>query len=108
MTVAPRPSGYTSIPHGLWTLPISERARCVLGWLWSHNDSYLRRMSVREAARQMGMHRTQFVRALDELEPVLLTLQPGAPGQSHVIVLDEEAWHSLHGSRIVDVTVPDA
>ena len=56
----------------------------------------------------MGMHRTQFVRALDELEPVLLTLQPGAPGQSHVIVLDEEAWHSLHGSRIVDVTVPDA
>lgn len=55
-----RRSGFTPIPHEFWTLRLSndERANCsallMLGWLHSHQDEYLSRLSVREIAKQIG------------------------------------------------------
>lgn len=91
------PSGWTAIPHGLWTLPCSPRARVLLGWLWSHQDAYRDRLSVRAIARQIDANRKSITLWLAELEAGgMLTVIADKPGNPARVELDHDAWQSLH------------
>ena len=90
-------SGWTAVPHGVWTLACSDRAKVLLGWLWSHNDRFRERLSVKEAARQIGWHETTMRRCLDELSAGgLLEVAVPKVGMAAQIVLDEARWQALH------------
>jgi hypothetical protein len=45
---------YTQIPHGMWTLDVSAGARCLLGWLHSHDDSFLPKLSFNHIRSAFG------------------------------------------------------
>jgi hypothetical protein len=97
MTEHAQPSGWTAVPHGIWTLPCSDKSKVLLGWLWSHNDAFLQRMSVSEAARQIGWQRTSVRRCLDELRTGgLVEVVAGASGASSTIRLSQIGWQNLH------------
>lgn len=99
-------SGWTAIPHGLWTLPCSPGARLMLGWLWSHQDAYRQRLSVRGIARQFGHARSSVTGWLTELEVggMLAVVQADA-GRPAAVVLDPDAWQALHHRIVARIPV---
>lgn len=45
---------YTNIPHAMWTLGVSPGARCLLGWLHSHEKSFLPKLSFNHIRSAFG------------------------------------------------------
>lgn len=79
-------TGWDQVPNGLWTLPVAPGARCLLGWLHSHSDEFLARLTINKARRSM---RTSSVRehldALSELGFVTVTTAgKGEPASFHL------------------------
>ena len=50
----PLDTGYTQVPHGLWTLDIDHGAARLLGWLHSHTPQYLSKLSVNRCEQEFG------------------------------------------------------
>lgn len=99
-------SGWTAVPHGVWTLACTYQARLILCWLWSHNDTYRDRLSVSSVGRLLGINRHVVIRALAELEVGgLVVVENRGPGTPALIHLDADAWHSL-GSRLPAIHNP--
>jgi hypothetical protein len=87
-------SGYLQVPNGLWTLPVSMGARVLLGWLHSHSDDFLDRLTVNKCRRILG---TSSIRKfMEELEPLGLVEIVRAPkGSAWSFVLKADAWLAL-------------
>lgn len=48
-------SGWSAIPHGLWVAPgLTHGQRCLLGWLHSHAESYLAKLSRNRCEKEFG------------------------------------------------------
>lgn len=45
---------FTQIPHAMWTLDVSPGARCLLGWLHSHDKSFLPKLSFNHIRSAFG------------------------------------------------------
>src|SRR5687768_12498015 len=90
--------GFELIPHGFWTLPVSPGARLLLGWLHSHTDSYLARLTVNECRRVMGT--SAVLKQLTELRDAgFLTIDVGGPGKRTSFTLLADPWLDLQGRR---------
>ncbi len=45
---------YSQIPHGLWTADLSWGAKCLLGWLHSHDPRYVATLTNQRIRRELG------------------------------------------------------
>lgn len=93
----PLRTGYDLVPRGLWTAQqISPKERCLLGWLHSHADNFLERLSRRRIGNEFGGGRRtgdDSVKALADAG--FLEIVPGDPGLGDRVVLISEAWEAL-------------
>ena len=88
-------TGYSQTPNGLWTHPdLTNNAKILIGWLWSHTDEYLATVTVNRCRRQFGSSRVS--EWLDQLEAAgLVRIKRGANGVGFQFHLDEVAWQAL-------------
>jgi hypothetical protein len=90
----PMDTGYTQVPHGLWTLDMDYGAKCLLGWLHSHTPAYLAKLSVNRCETEFGGGGS-VRRWLAELaEHGFLT--KSKQGNRWMITLLAEPWVTLH------------
>jgi hypothetical protein len=87
---------YSQVPNGLWTAPgLSYGSRCLLGWLHSHQATYLARLTIRRIRDEFGGG-GQVNEWLSELKHAgFLTL--AADGQAHRVRLLAAPWDALCG-----------
>lgn len=86
---------YNQVPHGLWTADLTPKAAMLLGWLHSHADNYLSRLSINRIATEFGGGRTSVTRLLSALESAGFVRVDSAPRvKAHVILLSEP-WERL-------------
>ena len=87
---------YTQVPHGLWTLDVSPRAALLLGWLHSHADDYLNRLTLNRIGTEFGGGRTSVTRLCNILADAgYLRLEAGPNGHASHVVLLSEPWETL-------------
>ena len=99
-------SGWTSCPHGLWTLPCSDKAKLMIAWLWSHDVKYLKTMWLRRAAKELGWSVSTTQRAFAELEAGgLITVERTEPGGRLRITRNRAAWVGLCDRVVGGVSV---
>jgi len=93
MTKKNMPSGWTAVPHGLWTLACSDKAKLLAGWLWSHEDHYVEKLWLRRAAKELGWSLSTTQRTFVELETGgLIQIERKERGGSLRIYRDRDAW----------------
>lgn len=85
--------GFSKVPNGLWTADLSHGAKCLLGWLWSHDDEYLAKLSVRRIGTEFGGG-GQVVEWLRNLEAKGY-LTKTKDGDRYVVHLVGAAWKAL-------------
>ena len=79
---------YTQVPHGLWTLNLTPKAILLLGWLHSHADDYLSRLSVSRIGREFGGGRKSVSRLLGVLSDAgYVKIPPGRLGTATTVML---------------------
>lgn len=87
---------YSQVPHGLWTAELTPKARCLLGWLHSHADSYLDNLSLSRIAREFGGGRKSVTELAERLETAgyvrIVRVENG--NASHLILMSEP-WEAL-------------
>lgn len=94
----PMDVGFSQTPHGLWTLNVSAGARLLLGWLHSHDDTFLAKVTTNRARKQFGT--STVPKWLNELEEAgFITIERGGPGSSNSYELLAEPWVALFGRR---------
>jgi len=47
-------TGFGQVPNGLWTADMTHGAKALLGWLWSHEQSYLAKLGTNRCEREFG------------------------------------------------------
>ena len=87
-------SGWSAVPHGLWTADLSHGAKCLLGWLHSHESSYLATLGVNRCEREFGGGGQCRV-WLRELTDAGF-LSTAKEGGRYTITLLAEPWMALH------------
>lgn len=90
-------TGYTQVPHGLWTLDLDHGAKCLLGWLHSHAMEYLAGLSVSRCEAEFGGGGS-VRRWLAELA-LAGFLTKDKVGNRWRITLLAEPWLALHRRR---------
>jgi len=101
---------FTQIPHGLWTLPVSPGARCLLGWLHSHDPKYLASLTFNRIRNEFGAS-GQLAVWVKELVDAGFVRQMEV-GKAHRFVLLAKPWNALatrqsSDYRTVTVRLPD-
>jgi hypothetical protein len=87
---------YTQIPHGLWTADLTPKAALLLGWLHSHADNYLERLSLTRIGKEFGGGRKSATRLTEQLDDAgYLKLNRDVPGISAHVVLLSGPWEAL-------------
>jgi hypothetical protein len=84
---------FTQVPHGLWTAPVSYGAKVLLGWLHSHNPSYLARLSNNRIRAELGCS-GQVGQWIDELVDAGF-LRVEKAGQANRFILLARPWEDL-------------
>lgn len=111
---------YSQVPHGLWTAPVSPGARCLLGWLHSHQPQYLAKLSFNRIRSEFGGS-GQVAVWIKELVDAGCIRQVKS-GQSYRYVLLAAKWEELacrnrpdsgqedelSGNRTPTVRIPDS
>jgi len=87
-------SGWSAVPHGLWTATMSHGAKCLLGWLHSHDSSYLATLGVNRCEREFGGGGQVRV-WLRELTTAGFLATSKEDGK-YTITLLAEPWQALH------------
>jgi hypothetical protein len=90
----PLDTGYTQVPHGLWTLDMSGNAKCLLGWLHSHTPAYLAKLSVNRCETEFGGGGSIRVWLRELTDAGFLSM--AKDGNRWVITLLAEPWVTLH------------
>lgn len=95
----PLDPGFSGVPHGFWTIPVSRGAAMLLGWLHSHTDAYLEKLTCNVARRAL---RTSSIKSwLEELEKAgfVKVYWPASKGDRITVALLAEPWENLFGPR---------
>ena len=88
---------FTQVPHGLWTADISWGAKCLLGWLHSHDRQYLASLSNQRIRRELGCSGI-VSKWFDELvEAGFITVQK--MGQRQQVTILASPWEALAGRK---------
>lgn len=97
----PLDHGFTAVPHGLWTLALPMGCRVFLGWLHSHEDSFLGRLTINNCRE--AMQTSQIGEWLDKLEAAgfLAVSKNEGRGKKRSILLRAAPWMALFGPRQV-------
>jgi hypothetical protein len=87
-------SGWSAVPHGLWTADVSHGAKCLLGWLHSHESSYLAALGVNRCEREFGGggQCRVWLRELTDAGFLATTKEDGR----YTITLLAAPWQALH------------
>ena len=87
-------SGWSAIPHGLWTASLSHGAKALLGWLHSHDSAYLSTLGVNRVEREFGGggQCRVWLRELTDSGYLATTKSDGR----YTITLLAEPWPKLH------------
>jgi len=96
--------GWSRVPHGLWTLDVPAGAKVLLGWLHSHTEPFLAKLSMNSCRKAMGT--SQIVAWFDALETAgLVQVERADNGKPAKILLLMAKWRSLIGNR-ADIGAP--
>ena len=98
MTNRDRPlrTGFGIIPNQLWTLPdLTPNRRCLLGWLHSHADDYLSRLTLTRIGKEYGggKRAADHIRALADAGWLTVTDPP--KGTAAEVVMLSGPWEDL-------------
>lgn len=97
------PTGWSRVPHGLWIADMPHGARNLLGWLWSHEQSYMARLTRRRISIEFGGggQVVEWMRVLEAKGFISVTTD----GRNSVTTLEAEPWLALAGKRGITETV---
>jgi hypothetical protein len=84
---------YTVIPHGLWTAPLSYGAKVLLGWLHSHDATYLARLTNNRIREELGASGSVGGWIRELVDAGFLTVEKR--GQANQFILKADAWERL-------------
>lgn len=108
-----RRAGYSMVPNQFWNVHPDASATVMLGWLWSHEQQYLRKLNVSRVASALGWTRDRVTRALALLANdgwlTVTTERPNMPTRRTVVHLDgdkQRLWISdaIAGPRCTETT----
>lgn len=87
-------SGWSAVPNGLWTADLTHGAKCLLGWLHSHESSYLAALGVNRCEREFGGggQCRVWLRELTDAGFLATSQENGR----YTITLLSEPWQALH------------
>ena len=89
----PRGNGYTMVPHWLWTADLPPQARILIGWLHSHSDAFLAKVTMNMCRKTFNS--SNISKWLDGLADIgLVEIQRAENGKSARIILLDDAWQS--------------
>lgn len=96
---SPEPDdGWAKVPHGLWTLDLPTGAIHLLGWLHSHSDPFLAKLTMNKCRRTFGT--SKIALWFEALEAVgFVTVTKGGNGQPAQIVVHDEPYFALRRPR---------
>jgi len=90
--------GWSRVPHGLWTLPVANGAKVLLGWLHSHSPSFLPKVTMSHCRREVGS--SSIFAWFNELaEAGFVEVEAGPNGKPSKITLKMRPWRDLIGKR---------
>ena len=99
--------GWSRVPHGLWTLDVPAGAKVLLGWLHSHTDAFLAKVTMNAARRAMGT--SSIVTWFDALEAAgFLSIVRRPNGSPANIQLHMAPWRTLLGRDRAEIGAPTA
>lgn len=87
---------YTQVPHGLWTADLTPKSALLLGWLHSHADSYLDKLSLSRIGREFGGGRTSVTALADRLADAgYVRIERSENGHASHLILLSDPWEAL-------------
>lgn len=101
--------GWSRTPNGLWTLDVTNGAKVLLGWLHSHTDAFLAKVTLGHARRAVGS--SSIADWFESLEAAgFVTIIRNNSGKPWRFTLHMAPWKALIGHRdraeIGSVTAP--
>lgn len=90
--------GWSRVPHGLWTLPMTPGPKILLGWLHSHSNAFLARVTMSQCRRQVGS--SSIFGWFEVLEQAgFIEIAEKVNGKASRITLKTAPWRALINQR---------
>jgi hypothetical protein len=84
---------FSQVPHGLWTADLTWGAKCLLGWLHSHEERYLSSLSNNRIRQELGASGSVAGWVTELVEAGFITVEKS--GQRNKFTLMAAPWESL-------------